>query len=148
MKAIKWLACTLPLICVATMAIAAEWAPLPTPKGSAWVGAGFNHDDGSMLVIICDRAKISYTVNEPLAHWETGKKFTMLVLADDGKQAQPSTGVVINPTQLTVGEQSPRGLNIMEQAKSFFAIGAGGYGRIFPNTNLRAATTPPISSIT
>jgi hypothetical protein len=148
MKAIKRLACTLPLTCVATMAIAAEWAPWPTPKSSTWVGAGFRHDDDSTLVVICDRPKkrISYTLNEPLAHWETGKKITVLVLADDGTRAQPSTGVVINPTQVTVSDQSPLGLNVMAQAKSFFGIGAGGYGRIFPITNLREATTPVLAA--
>ena len=148
MKLIKRLAYTLPLICASTMAIASEWAPLPTSKGSTWIGASFKHIDSSTLAIICDRPKklISYTLNEPLAHWETGKKITVLVLADDGTQAQPSTGVVINATQVTVTEQSTRGLDIIGQAKSFFGIGAGGYGRIFPITNLREATTPALTA--
>jgi hypothetical protein len=147
-KAIKRLACALPLMGVATTAIGGEWASWPTPKDNIWVGAGFKLDDGGALIITCDQAKkhISYTLDEPRAHWQTGAKIAVLVLADDGKQTQLSTGVVINPTQLVVWEESTRDLNTIGHAKSFFGIGAGGYGRIFPVTNLREATAPVLTA--
>jgi hypothetical protein len=146
MNTLKRLVCTLPFVVAATAAVAAEWIPWPTPKGSTWVGAGFKHDDGGSLVIICDPNKklISYVLVEPRAHWQTGTTVVVRVKADDGTETPntPSSGAVIEPTQLVVGEESTWDLYIMGQASHFFAVGAGDYARIFPVANLKEATTP------
>ena len=146
MIALKGFAFTLLFTVAASAAIAQEWRPSPMPKDSGLVGAEFRHDDGGALVIACDTAKhlIIYFLVEPRAHWEKGSKIAVKVRADDGTETpnNPSTGVVIAPTKLFVGEESTWDLYIMDHAQTFFATGAGGFARIFLTKNYREATDP------
>jgi hypothetical protein len=60
-----------------TAVIAAEigkWGPWTVPKDSPFVAAGFKHDDGGALAILCDtKAKlISLVLEEQRASRQTG----------------------------------------------------------------------------
>jgi hypothetical protein len=63
------LTCAFVLAVASSRAFAADWAPWPTPKGSSVVSAGFTHDDGGALVVMCDTQKrlISIWIREPRA---------------------------------------------------------------------------------
>jgi TPR repeat protein len=138
----EWTPKSLTPTLAASEAVPGEWGPWPSPKDSPLVSAGFRHDDGGALVVMCDTSKrlISIGLEEPRAQWRTGEPMSVTTRADDGTQMQPSTGVVIGPTRLVVGEESTWDLHVMGQAKSFFAIGVGGYARIFPTVNFRKVT--------
>ena len=66
--------------------------------------------------------------------------------SDDGRELKPSTGVVIGPTRIVVKEELTFDLIIMGDSKSFFAIGVGGYARIFPIANFKKATQPVLAA--
>ena len=96
----KRLACALAFGLLASAALSAEWEPWQTPKDSPFVGAGFKHDDGGTLLVLCDKQKrlMSLMLNEPRASWKEGDTMEWQTRGDDGSQMKPSTGVVIGPT--------------------------------------------------
>ncbi len=131
-----------------SVAMGAEWGPWPAPKDGSFAAAGFKHDDGGALVIVCNtRARlISILIEEPRARWNKGATMSVTVRSDNGTELKPSTGVVTGPTQLIVQEQATWDLWIMGKANKFFATGVGGYARIFPTANFKPITAPVLAA--
>jgi hypothetical protein len=145
-KVIKALVVALPIMFVTSGAFCGDqvWGlSSPSSLPSGFVGADYTHDDGGMLVILCDTSKklISYMLVDPRAHWEKDKPVSLTTKADDGSQSGPTAAFVIAPTKLMVGEQSTWDISTMGKATAFFAMGDGVYARIFPVANFRQATT-------
>jgi hypothetical protein len=138
----------LPLVFAASAAISGDqvWGPSLLP--SRYVGADYTHDDGGALIIMCDTTTklISYLLVDPRAHWEKDAQVSLTVKADDGSTSGPSTGVVVKPTAVGVGEQSTFDINTMGKAKMFFAMGDGVYARVFPTANFRKAVEPVLAA--
>jgi hypothetical protein len=96
---------------------------LPGPKDRPHVFAGFTHDDGGRLIVMCDKEKrrISISLVEPRAQWQADESIKVTTRSDvpisgisgDGTQMHPSTGVVIKPTQLVIYEESTWDLFVM-----------------------------------
>jgi hypothetical protein len=65
-------ACAFVLAVASSRAFAADWGPWPSPKDSPFVSAGFAHDDGGALVVMCDTKKrlIAIWIMEPRASWQ------------------------------------------------------------------------------
>ena len=89
----------------ASNALPVDWVPSPGP--SPLVGVGYTHDDGGALIVICDTSKklMSFALKEPRASWHKGDTMKVQTRADDGTQMQPSTGQVIGPQEIVVGEE-------------------------------------------
>jgi hypothetical protein len=142
------LACALAFDLIASVAFGAEWGPWQVAKDSPFVAAGFKHDDGGTLLVMCDTQTklMSLMLNEPRAKWKAGETMKLTTRADDGTDSGASTGVVIGPTQLVVKDESTFDLYVMGKAKSFFATGARGYARIWPTANLKKSTAPVLGA--
>jgi len=112
------------------------------------VAAGFKHDDGGALIVMCDtKAKLmSLGIEEPRASWTAGTPMEVTTKADIGKTNGPSHGVVIAPTRVIVKDDSTWDLSTMGDAQAFFAIGVGGYARIYPTENFRKAVDPVLAA--
>ncbi len=125
----------------ASNAFATDWAPFPDLK--PLVGVGYTHDDGGALIVVCNPTQklMSYVLREPRANWHTGDTMKVQTRADDGSQMQPSTGQVIGPQEIVVGEESTWDLSIMGKGAKFFFTGVGGYARVWPVSNFKEATT-------
>lgn len=130
----------------ASNAFADDW--VPWPDLSPFVGAGYKHDDGGALIVICNPSKklMSYLLREPRASWHKGDSMKVQTRADDGSQMQPSTGQVIGPQVIVVGEESTWDLSIMGKGTQFFFTGVGGYARVWPVSNFKQATTPVLEA--
>jgi hypothetical protein len=89
---------------------------------------------------------ISILIDEPRASWTKGATMPVTVRSDDGTQLTPSTGTVVNPTQIVIREQATFDLATMGKANKFFATGVGGYARIFPTANFKKATAPVLAA--
>jgi hypothetical protein len=118
-----------------------EWRTLPTNGKGQIVAASSENDDGGMLIVTCNTAtkSISIELDEPRAHWQAGTSMAWITKADAGANFVPSTGIVIAPTRIVVNAQSKFDIRIMGQAKTFFIIDVGYYSRIFPAANFRKA---------
>jgi hypothetical protein len=137
--------------CEESVILPSEWVTLTPPNGPN-VFASFQHGDGGILIIMCDVKKklISYSLVEPRAQWKADDSIKVTIrsdvwiagLSDDGREMSPSTGVVLGPTQLMVGEESTWDVFVMGQAKDFFTMRVGSYQRDFPTANLRRAVAP------
>jgi len=140
--------CVLAFVFFASEAIGAEWEPWPSPQGSPLVAAGFNHDDGGTLLVICDTKQrlMSIMFNEPRATWKEGDRIEVTTRADDGSQMKPSAGIVIAPTRIVVKDESTWDLYTMGKARSFFATGVGGYARVWPLANFKKTTGPVLQA--
>lgn len=125
-----------------------KWIRWAMPPGVPAVGAGFKHDDGGTLVIACDPSRhlMSYALGEPRANWQRGSTIEVTTRADDGTQAGASKGIVLTSTALTVLEQSTWDIYVMGKSKAFFAMGVGGYERIFPVADFRATLDPVLQA--
>jgi hypothetical protein len=143
MATLQRLACFISFFFLPTAAFAAGWVPWSSPDEPSVVGARFLHDDGGALLILCNTSKhlISYIINEPRAAWQEGSKIQVTTRADDGLETGPSTGHVVSPNALTVLEESTWDISTMGKATVFFAMGAGGYARIFPTDTSRLQWT-------
>jgi hypothetical protein len=132
----------------ASDAAGAEWAAWPRQQGSPMVAAGFKHDDGGTLLIVCDTQKrlMSILLSEPRATWKEGDTIKVTTRADDGSQMAPSTGIVIGPTSIVVKDESTWDLYTMGKANGFFATGVGGYARVWPTTNFKKMTGPVLKA--
>ncbi len=146
MKGLKRLASAVPIVSLTYMAVAGEgaWGPWSSPSTPALVGAAYTDDDGGALLIACDKTKksIGYVLREPRAHWEKGSQIAVTTRADDGSQTGPSKGIAINSTSLAVGDEAASDISAMGKGKVNFEIGAGGYTRVFPASNFKAALEP------
>lgn len=91
------------IYCGAAHAGEGVWGPWSSPSAPSAVGAGFLHDDGGALIILCDTPSkiISYILKEPRAHWQEGAQIKMTTRADNGAETT-STAHVLNSTSLTV----------------------------------------------
>jgi hypothetical protein len=125
-------------------ASAQAWAPWSLPNYPLLVGVQFVHDDGGSLTVLCDSSKrlISYILKEPRAHWQEGSTVEVKTRADDGSETGPSTGHVIATDALTVLDESTWDISTMGKSAVYFAMGAGGYARIFPTQNFKALMDP------
>jgi|ERR1700722_680924 len=132
------------LVGLSASAAVAEWKSWPISADNPLVAAGFKHDDGGTLLVICNRKTklMSIAVEEPRAHWEPKTPIEVTTRADTGESNGPSHGFVIAPTRLVVEEQSTWDINTMSHAKAFFAMGAGGYARIYPVEGFREMVEP------
>jgi len=140
--------CALALGLATLQAASGEWRSWPSSKDSLFVAAGFRHDDGGALIVMCDpEAKLmSIGIEEPRASWTAGTPMEITTKADTGRTNGPSHGVAIAPTRLVVKEQSTWDLSTMGNAKSFFAIGVGAYARIYPTANFRKVVDPVLAA--
>lgn len=122
-----------------------KWGPWPSRPDGPFTAAGFKHDDGGALVIICDKAVhiISLVLEEPRAHWRLGDPKELIVKSDVGQEIKLSGGV-IGPTRAAVKNEATFGLYMMGKSHAFFAIGDGGYGRIFPMENFKSSVEVPL----
>jgi len=113
-----------------------------------YVAVGFSHDDGGALVVVCDtKAKLmSIGITEPRASWTVGTPMEVTTKADTGLTNGPSHGVVTAPTRVIVKDDSTWDINTMGDAKVFFAIGVGGYARIYPTANFRKFVDPVLAA--
>jgi hypothetical protein len=125
-----------------------EWGPWPSPKDSSFVVAGFKHDDGGALMVMCDpKTKLmSLGIEEPRANWAAGTPMEVITKADTGQSNGPSHGVAIAPTRIIVKDDSTWDLSTMGNAKASFATGVGGYARIYPTTNFKKAIDPVLTA--
>jgi hypothetical protein len=132
---------------VASEADVGDWGPWPNSKDSPFVAAGFKHDDDGALIIMCDtNAKLmSLGIEEPRASWKAGTPMEVTTKADTGTNG-PSHGVAIAPTRLIVKDDSTGDLHTMGKVQGFFAIGVGGYARIYPTANFRKAVDPVLAA--
>ena len=131
----------LALIC-ASVADAAEWGPWPLAENDGRiVAAGYKHDDGGALIILCDvqSRSISLVFQEPRAKWEAGTKIPFTTLPDDGAQLSPSNGAVLGPNAIVIKAESTFHVFSMGQAHNSFAVRTGPYARIFPASGFRPA---------
>ena len=144
------------LVGLGASAAAAEWVPWPSSPDSPPnidspappVVAGFKHDDGGKLLVICDTGTrlISIGVEEPRAHWQPGTPMDVTTKADTGASNGPSHAVVIDPTRLIIKEHSTEDLRTMGQAKASFVMDAGGYARSYPMENFRTVVAPVLAA--
>ncbi len=113
-----------------------------------FVAAGFSHDDGGALVVICDtKAKLmSLGITEPRASWTAGTPMEVITKADTGQTNGPSHGVATGPTRVIVKDDSTWDLSTMGNAQVFFAIGVGGYARLYPIANFRKFVDPVLAA--
>lgn len=120
------------------------WGPWSLPNFPSLIGTQFVHDDGGSLTIVCDRSKhlISYILTEPRANWQLGSTIEVKTRADDGSETGPSHGHVLKADALTVLEESTWDISTMGKATTWFAIGAGGYARIFLSKGFKVSTEP------
>lgn len=127
---------------------AAEWGPWPTSPAGHIVAAGYKHDDGGALVVMCDRASklISLGLQEPRANWTPGSPKKFMTRADDGTQLNEDVGIVLDKTLLILKEPSTWHLSAMGKASATFAVGTGEYARIFPVANFRKAIEPVLAA--
>lgn len=150
MSRLHQVACPVALIFLPYAAVAGEgaWGPWYSPSTPALVGAAFTDEDGGALLIACDKTKklIGYVLREPRANWEKGSQVGVTARADDGSQTGPSKGVAINSTSLAVGEEATSDISIMGKGEAHFELSAGGYARVFPATNFKAALDPVLRS--
>lgn len=140
--------CTVAVVVWPYAASAQAWAPWSLPNYPQLVGVQFVHDDGGALTVLCDRSKhlISYILREPRANWQEGSTIEVKTRADDGTELSPSPGHVLKNDTLTVLEESTWDISTMGKAKVFFAMGAGGYARIFPLQNFKALMEPVLQA--
>lgn len=144
-RVMKWLACALALALAGSGAMmAGEWGPWPTSTDNPLVAAGFKHDDGGALIVMCDpKIKIvSIGIEEPRASWQPGATMNVITKSDDGAALPPSNGVVIAPTRLVIKYQATFDLWTMSNAKNIFAVSVGDYVRTYPTAKFREAVDP------
>jgi hypothetical protein len=145
MRALKPFISVLFAAVVASGAVASDWGhwgPWPTPKDSPFIGAGFKHDDGGTLIILCDTKTklISLLLEEPRASWQPGTQLNFMTRVDTVPDPGASKAFVIGPTRYVVKEEATFHLMAMGQATSYFAVGMGDYARIFPAAHFRNTT--------
>ena len=139
---------SLALCLSAPQALASDWGPWPMAKGSAFVAAGYEHDDGGALIVMCDTTTklVSLALRETRADWVPGSAIKFMTRADDGSQLNDDLGRVLDPTHLILREQATWHLHAMGKAIATFAVGTGEYGRIFPALNFRKAVAPVLAA--
>lgn len=125
-----------------------EWGPWPSAPDSPFVAAGFRHDDGGALVIMCNTKEkiMSLGIEEPRASWTPKTPMEVTTKADTGQTNGPSYGLAIAPTRVVVKDDSTWDLSTMGNARVFFAIGVGGYARIYPIANFRKFVDPVLAA--
>jgi hypothetical protein len=119
-----------------------KWGPWPS--ASPFVAAGFQHDDGGALVLMCDTKtkQLSLGLEESRANWQAGGQMKFMTRSDDGTELNDSMGFVMGPTRLIVKEDATLHLHAMGKATAFFVVGTGEYARIFPAADFRNAMEP------
>ncbi len=129
-------------------AVAADWGPWPLQSGSPFVAAGYKHDDGGALIVMCDKKEkvISLALQETRADWTPGTTMKFMTRTDDGTQLNDDVGFVIDKTHLVLKEPSTWHLYAMGKATATFAVGTGTYARVFPVANLKRATEPVLAA--
>jgi hypothetical protein len=137
------------IICLmsAPYARSADWEAWPLPTDSPFVAAGYKHDDGGALVIMCDTKTklISLALQETRANWTPLINMRFITKADTGDMVE-DVGIVLDKTHLILKEPATWHLNTMGKAKATFAIGTGEYARIFPVLNFQKATEPVLAA--
>ena len=96
-------------ICLsAHRAVAADWGAWPLSTGTPFVAAGYRHDDGGALVVMCDtKTKLmSLAFQEPRASWSQGSTMKFMTRSDDGTQLNDDVGLVLDKTHLILKEPS------------------------------------------
>jgi hypothetical protein len=144
MKPLIQVACAMFVVVWPHAVSSQAWAPWSLSDYPSYVGVQFVHDDGGALTILCDKSKhlMSYILTEPRASWVKGSIIEVKTRADDGSELSPSRGHVLKSDTLTVLEESTWDINTMGKAAVFFAMGAGGYARIFPTQNFKTLMEP------
>jgi hypothetical protein len=146
MRLICKLALLLPVVFASSPATSGEWKIIPTPKAPGYLFAEFKHDDDGRLFVMCDKEAKLITIGlvEPRATWKTGESIKITVRSDvpmehvsgDGRQPEPSTGVVIGPTQLGIYPDNDSNwdfiIMVMALAKDHFTVSAAGYRALSP----------------
>jgi hypothetical protein len=97
MRLICKLALLLALVFGASPATCGEWGPIPTPKEQPFVFAGFKHDDGGRLILMCNKESRLITISfvDPRAEWKTGESIKVMLRSD-----VPIAGVSGDPSFL------------------------------------------------
>ena len=97
---------------------------------------------------MCDtQTKLLYFVlQETRASWKTGEMVNVETRGDDGVPKQPSAGTVITPNRVMVSEPATFDIFTMGQSTVWFALGAGGYARLFPTTNFKKSLEPVLQA--
>jgi hypothetical protein len=85
---------------------------------------------------------MSYILTEPRANWQQDSVIEVKTRADDGSETGPSQGHILKNNALTVLEESKWDIATMGKATAWFAMGAGGYARIFLAANFRSNMDP------
>jgi hypothetical protein len=117
------------------------WAPWPT-GAAGYVAAGFRHDDGGSLVVMCDTTKklLHLGLIEPRANWQRGQQMKFMTRPDSGDDVIDSLGRVTRRDEVTVSpEDTTFHLNAMGTATGGIAVGTGEYARVFPAAGFRKA---------
>jgi hypothetical protein len=125
-----------------------EWGPWPLSSDSPFVAAGYKHDDGGALIVMCNTKTrlISLVLQETRADWTLGATMKFMTRADDGTELNDDVGLVLDKTHLILKESSTWHLNAMGKARATFAVGTGEYARIFPAANFRRAVEPVLAA--
>jgi len=136
------------LACGWSAARATDWGPWPLNPQSHFVAAGYKHDDGGALIVMCDtdRKLISLALEEPRANWTQGTAIKFMTRTDDGAQLNDDVGLAVDKTHVVLTEPSTWHLNAMGKAHGTFAVGTGEYARIFPAPNFRNAVEPVLKA--
>jgi hypothetical protein len=139
---IKSLLCAATVAVPAAEAICAAWGP--RQAAGSFVAAGFIHEDGSSLTVMCNTSTklIAIVHEEPRANWKEGDAIDVTTRDEDGTGSSASRGLVVQPKTLVVRNESTFDLVTMGQATRFFIVSAGGYERIYPSANFKGATEP------
>jgi hypothetical protein len=136
----KWLGSVL-MVATVSSADAGDWGPWPIDN--PYVAAGFEHDDGGKLLVLCDsKARfISLVIEETRANYQQGASVALIIRSDAGNEVRPS-GIAMNSKTLIIKEEATFGIWTMGQATKVIVLGDGTYARIFPAANFRKAVEP------
>jgi hypothetical protein len=120
------------------------WGPWSLSNSPEVIGTQFLHDDRGSLTVICNRSTqmVSYILTEPRANWQPKSIIEVKTRADDGSETGPSRGHVLKTDALAVLEESKWDIATMGKGTTWFAMGAGGYARIFPAAKFRSNMDP------
>jgi hypothetical protein len=137
---LSWLSLASPAFAIQT------WESLPGPSGT--VAAGFVHDDGGTLILMCDpqRKYLMMGLIEPRAKWQKGQQLKFMTHSDAGGNLDDTLGIVMSPTFLVIGDDTTWHLHAMGKATTFFGVGTGEYARVFPAAGFRKAMEPVLQA--
>jgi hypothetical protein len=83
-----------------------------------------------------------YSLGQELAHLLFGRALGPFARKRQTQSARQSAGIAMDSTALLVGKESTFDLSTMGNGTVFFAMGAGGYARIFLIKDFKSSTEP------